>query len=178
MVGGAGLVDGEVSGAAADFGTALVGSCFALGLGDPDTTICSTTPVNDGQWHHLAATRSVSSGKICVYVDGVLEVSGFAATSSRASPTVLRIGAIATDQNFFRGDLDDIRLDNYASLSSRELASLYTSGSGRRLCYSRPAWDRPTILGSPSLLPRRCPGPRRLRHPMAGLRPGPCYCLP
>lgn len=55
---GEGLVDGEVAGVVDDFGTSLVGSKAAFGVGNPDTTITSTTAINDGRWHHLAAERS------------------------------------------------------------------------------------------------------------------------
>ncbi len=34
------------------------------------STLCSTVAVNDGQWHHVAATRNTSSGQLCLYIDG------------------------------------------------------------------------------------------------------------
>ena len=62
-VGGIGLVDGECPGVTDDFGTAVVGNSFAFGVGNPDTTILSKTPVNDGQWHHVAAVRTRRHGR-------------------------------------------------------------------------------------------------------------------
>jgi hypothetical protein len=32
-------------------------------LADPDTTIASTTSINDGTWHHVAATRVMTDAK-------------------------------------------------------------------------------------------------------------------
>jgi hypothetical protein len=38
-----------------------------------DAGLCGTRNVADGQWHHIAITRSVSSGQIRLYVDGTLD---------------------------------------------------------------------------------------------------------
>ena len=35
-------------------------------------TITTTTPVNDGEWHHLALIRDAGNGKARLYVDGAL----------------------------------------------------------------------------------------------------------
>jgi hypothetical protein len=109
---GKGLVDGEVGGGGADWGTAIVNGKFALGVGSTsgDTTIASSVNVNDGTWHHLAATRDNSSGAIAVYVDGVLRGSGTGPTGSRTWPPNLRIGSIQTGNNFLNGTIDDVRL--------------------------------------------------------------------
>jgi hypothetical protein len=45
------------------------GSGGAIGL-------CGSRNVADGQWHHVAVTRAVSSGQIRIYVDGTLDTSG------------------------------------------------------------------------------------------------------
>ena len=55
-------MDGDVPGNANDFGTALVGGKFGFGTGNPDTTILSTTSINDGAWHHCVATRQQATG--------------------------------------------------------------------------------------------------------------------
>src|SRR5260370_15794896 len=70
---GNGLIYGDCGGAPEDLGTALVNNHFALGIGNPDTTIQSTTDVTTGQWFHVAATRSASTGMIQVYVNGTME---------------------------------------------------------------------------------------------------------
>ncbi|HWY30820.1 MAG TPA: glycoside hydrolase family 76 protein, partial [Candidatus Acidoferrum sp.] len=79
---GAGLVDGDYPGPANDFGTALVGGKFGFGIGNPDTTILSTTSINDGAWHFCVATRQQATGAIKLYVDGSLQA---AATVNRNS---------------------------------------------------------------------------------------------
>jgi hypothetical protein len=110
--GGKGLVDGEVGGGGADWGTALVDGKFVLGVGSTggDTTIASSVNINDGAWHHVAATRNNTTGAMAVYVDGVLRGSGTGPTGSRTFPASLRVGSLQTGNNFLNGTLDDVRL--------------------------------------------------------------------
>jgi fibronectin type 3 domain-containing protein len=109
---GKGLVDGEVGGGGADWGTALVDGKFALGIGSAggDTTLASSVNINDGAWHHVAATRNTTTGGMEVYVDGVLRGSGTGPAGSRTFPPGLRIGSLQTGNNFLNGALDDVRL--------------------------------------------------------------------
>ena len=123
---GKGLVDGEVSGTAADWGTAVLNGRFALGIGSPDTTFSSTSTINDGHWHHVAATRSNATGRIQLYVDGVLQTAGTGPVGSRSSSPGLRIGGIQTGvaAGFLNGSVDDVRL--YANvLSALAILSLF-----------------------------------------------------
>jgi alpha-L-arabinofuranosidase len=122
---GKGLVDGEVGGGGADWGTAIVNGKFVLGVGSigGDTTIASSVTINDGTWHHLAATRSNSSGAMQVYVDGALRGSGTGPTGSRTFPPSLRLGSLQTANNFLNGTLDDVRLYDRV-LSTNEIAAL------------------------------------------------------
>jgi hypothetical protein len=116
---GAGLVDGEVGGAVNDFGVALLNGKAAFGTGNPDVTIQSTTTINDGQWHHIAATRLRSSGLMLLYIDGVQEASSAGTTTSVAALTApgnLRLGSLQTGTPtgtaFFTGQLDEVRIWN------------------------------------------------------------------
>jgi len=123
---GKALVDGDVSGGGADWGTSIVNGKFALGAGSPagDVTVASAVNVNDGKWHHLAATRNTASGAMQVYVDGVLQGSGSGPTGSRTSPPGLRIGALASgSSNFLSGTIDDVRLYSRI-LTSAEITAL------------------------------------------------------
>src|SRR5262249_33826022 len=120
---GKGLVDGEVSGAAADWGTALLAGKFAIGIGNPDATVSSSVSVNDGAWHHLAATRNNSSGAVNVFVDGILRRSGTGPTGARTAPPNLRIGSLQSGSGFLSGTIDDVRLYDHA-LSAGDIAAL------------------------------------------------------
>jgi fibronectin type 3 domain-containing protein len=124
---GKGLVDGEVGGGGADWGTAIVNGKFVLGVGSAsgDTTIASSININDGTWHHVAATRNNTNGAMQVYVDGVLRGSGTGPTGSRTWPPNLRIGSLQTGNNFLNGALDDVRL-YVRILTANEIAALIT----------------------------------------------------
>ena len=125
---GNGLVDGEVAGAAADFGTSLVGTKVAFGVGNPDTTIISMSDVNDGAWHHVAVTRNGTSGAMQLFFDGTLQAAATGPTGTRTAPPTLRIGGIQTGFNFFRGSLDEVRLYNYV-LATTDVAKLFRPGN-------------------------------------------------
>jgi hypothetical protein len=122
---GKGLVDGEVAGATNDFGVALIGSQAAFGVGNADTTISSTSAVNDGQWHHVAATRDNTTGEMQLYVDGLLQAAAFGPTGTRNAPPSLRVGSIQTGSSggFFAGAIDDVQLFTRV-FRSAEIASL------------------------------------------------------
>lgn len=121
---GAGLVDGDAPGVANDFGTAMCGGKFALGIGNPDTTFLSTSLINNGVWHHCVATRQQATGTVHLYVDGVLETTGTASRNTQNASSQLLFGAIASGGGYFNGSLDDIQIFTRA-LSSSEVASLY-----------------------------------------------------
>jgi hypothetical protein len=130
---GSGLVDGDVPDATNDFGVALVGSNVGFGIGNPDTTITSTTAVNDGDWHHVVATRSGAIGLIKLYVDGALQASGTAATATRSTPVTLTIGCSHSavessgSGNYFNGSIDEVRIYNEV-VSAATVTQLYSRG--------------------------------------------------
>jgi hypothetical protein len=114
---GAGLVDGEVGGMTNDYGVVLLNGKAAFGVGNPDVTIQSATTINDGQWHHIAATRQRTSGLMQLYVDGTLEATNGTTTTNKGlltAATNLRLGSIQTGTPapaaFFTGQLDEVRL--------------------------------------------------------------------
>jgi hypothetical protein len=122
---GKGLVDGEVQGAKDDLGLALVTSDAGFGLGNPDTTLLSTSAVNDGQWHHVAATRNAVTGQMQLFVDGVMQAATIGPTGPKAAPPSLRIGSIqaAYSGGFLAGTIDDVQLFGRV-LSPSEVAGL------------------------------------------------------
>ena len=124
---GAGLVDGDHSGFANDFGTALVGGQFGFGVGNPDTTIVSSNSINDGTWHHCVATRVQATGTISVYVDGRLSATGTGNANTLNASAALMFGQIASGGGYFNGSLDEIEIYNRA-LGANEVAALYYNG--------------------------------------------------
>jgi predicted alpha-1,6-mannanase (GH76 family) len=123
---GAGLVDGDYPNVANDFGTALVGNKFAFGIGNPDTTILSSKAINDGNWHQCVATRQQATGMIKIYVDGVLQATGYENRNTLNASSRLWFGAIASGGGYFNGSLDDIKIFN-RTLSDGEAIALYNS---------------------------------------------------
>ncbi|HSY17842.1 MAG TPA: glycoside hydrolase family 76 protein [Candidatus Acidoferrales bacterium] len=123
---GAGLVDGDAPGSNDDFGAALVGGKFGFGIGNPDTTILSTTSINNGAWHHCVATRQQATGGVNVYVDGTLQASGTANRNTLNASARLLFGAIASGNGYFNGSLDEVKIFS-RTLSSNEVVALYSS---------------------------------------------------
>lgn len=124
---GKGLVDGEVAGGQADFGTSLAGSKLTFGVGSPDLTVTSTADINDGQWHHLVATREMNSGLQSIYVDGNFQASNTGPTGTKTAPPALRIGSLQTANNFLNGIIDDVRLYDVV-LTGQQIADLANPG--------------------------------------------------
>ena len=125
---GAGLVDGTYLGGANDFGTALAGNKLAFGVGNPDTTILSTSPINDGNWHQCVATRVQSTGVISLYVDGTLQATGTGNTNTLNASSSVTFGRIASGGGYFNGSLDEIEIFNRA-LGNNEVSALYDNGA-------------------------------------------------
>jgi len=112
---GKGLVDGEVAGVVNDFGVTLIGGNAAFGVGNPDTTITTPVAVNDGSWHHIAATRDSVSGQMNLYVDGNLQANGTGPPGTRTALPGLRIGSVQTGTagGFLPGTIDDVQLFDF-----------------------------------------------------------------
>lgn len=120
---GNGLVDGYLPGPQNAFGVSLDGTKFALGIGNPDTTLTSATTINDGNWHHVAATWNMTSGAMAVYVNGSLDSSGTGPTGPRTADSTLCIGRTPQNPNFFNGEIADVRL--YSTVfTAQQIASL------------------------------------------------------
>ena len=93
--------------------------------GDIDS-IAVATAINNGQFHHVAATRDGST--IILYKDGVQIGSNTAVTASPPNQNDAAIGTHPNNNsNFFDGLIDDVRVYNRA-LSSDEIKRLYNIG--------------------------------------------------
>jgi len=130
---GRGLVDGEMPGGVDDFGTVVRGSKFGFGVGNPDTTMSSTSDINDDQWHYCVATRDAVTGEMKVYVDGELEMTATGPIGTKNAPTGLRIGSLQTAQNYLDGQIDEVKLYNYP-LNDLTVASNYNVVTGESVC--------------------------------------------
>ncbi|HZN64668.1 MAG TPA: PA14 domain-containing protein, partial [Tepidisphaeraceae bacterium] len=95
----------------------------------------STTPVNDGSWHHVAFTRDMVSGEVAVYVDGNLQDTALSETGFK-NARITSIGAttVVTNQNVvegynhWNGDLDEVMIFDRV-LTPHEVSRLYNTQS-------------------------------------------------
>lgn len=96
---GSGLVDGDVDGVTDDFGIALIEGHVAAGTGNPDTFVHSPDGLADGASHHVAFTRTRSTGRIALFVDGVLVDEATGGTQALTAPSALKLGRrVAIDE--------------------------------------------------------------------------------
>ena len=110
-----------------DWGVSLWTGVIAFGVGGSiggvfDHTVCGTSTLDDGVWHHVAATRRASDGRLQLYVDGVLEAQALGPTrdvsyrDGRSTPwpkdPFLVLGTEKHDVQHtpFAGWLDELRL--------------------------------------------------------------------
>ncbi|HHY54676.1 MAG TPA: LamG domain-containing protein, partial [Chloroflexi bacterium] len=143
------VIDRDIFGAGdyGDFGIAVSGSVIAFGLsvGASGTTLCSTQPVVDGEWHHVAAVRRLD-GFMQLFIDGqpagsVQGAAGDASyrngrsTSNPADPYLV-FGAEKHDAGIaypsFSGRIDEVRLSTtvrYAAAFTPPTAPFATDGA-------------------------------------------------
>jgi Laminin G domain. len=147
------VLDRDIYGPGPDYGLALgqrPGGGLRIGFGASDasgsgTTLCSTSNIGTGHWHHIAIQRRQSDGRIWLFVDGVLEATGLGPSGSLAYPDgratsypnsdpFLVLGAekhdAGTDYPSFVGSLGELRL----STSLR-----YPTGTSLGPAFIRPA---------------------------------------
>jgi hypothetical protein len=111
---GAGLVNGEVAGVAADFGVSLSTNGFLLaGTGNPDTTVVSSSfGYANGQPHLFTFKRTESTAALVLYADGVQAGTATGGTESLTAPTRLVLGAQQTLINYLTGDIAEVKIFN------------------------------------------------------------------
>jgi hypothetical protein len=97
-----GIIGFDVSGTTNDFGLGLNnGNTLNGGTGNPDVTATSTKNLLDGVWHHVAMTRTKSTGVSVLYVDGVQVGTVTGGTQSLNAATTIQIGG-------FQGFIADV----------------------------------------------------------------------
>ncbi len=119
------VVDAESPGTSADWGTLILDGKFGMFVGAPNTFLYSSVNVNDGNWHHVAATRRSDTGEVRLYVDGNFNTNAVLTTGPRTASIDFHIGAnhAPTSLKFFTGSMDDVKI--FAStLTSLEVANL------------------------------------------------------
>ena len=124
---GYGLVDADIGGPHADFGTAILNGHFAFGVGDPDTTLMSNSSVSDNKWHHLVASRA-NSGRMQVYVDGLQEAVCDGPSGDRNAPKEMVIGRLLSGGNFLVARLSHLRFYDRMITDAEVLELVHAEG--------------------------------------------------
>lgn len=114
--------------------------CYAGQPGNTSSAMTSSA-YNDGEWHHLVFTGS-GANLLRVYVDGELEEQVIQGYSSGATTQFSRFGCRADLTQYLTGNLDEVRVWNYA-LSAAEVSALY---------------NQPRIMVDPENLGSYCAG--------------------
>lgn len=82
--------------------------------------------VNDGKWHFVSVTFS-SSKALNIYIDGVVRASSTSVNNAASSATAYALGARVGPSVGFVGQLDDVRVYDYAR-SGSQVAWDYNQG--------------------------------------------------
>lgn len=112
---GAGIVNGEVSGNANDFGSCLFANgVVCAGTGNPDVATNSAPGFNDGNPHIMTFRRVKNTGEIDLYMDGNFAGTTTGNTNSLTAPSKLTLAAQQTGINFLNGDISEVKVFNSA----------------------------------------------------------------
>ncbi|WP_232012069.1 LamG domain-containing protein [Actinomyces slackii] len=101
-------------------------------------TITTEKAVNDGEWHHIVATLSPTSGAT-LYVDGKVAASDASFTSGQSYSGYWRVGGDslqgvngAPSNYYIQADIDEVAVYG-APLGPSQVATHYTLGSGKEV---------------------------------------------
>jgi len=92
----------------------LIGGMLRCEVGGAGMT--GTTMLADGQWHHVAVVYdNNASSDFTLYVDGAVELTyNLSVSTNTLSTTNFRIGRRVDNVNHFNGDMDEVRVWDYA----------------------------------------------------------------
>ncbi|AJM92200.1 LamG domain-containing protein [Nitrosopumilus piranensis] len=100
---------------------------FEIDDGSSNNHVISTTTITDDEWYHVTVTYDGSSNQsgMKIYINGSLDATGIGNTIvGFLNNNVVVIGDDDNGSNRFKGDLDDIRIYDYA-LTSDQVQDLY-----------------------------------------------------
>ncbi len=111
----------------------------AVTYGAGSFKVAAGSRVDDGAWHHLAATFDGTTPML--YLDGQPLTLGATSAAASTAGSRLRLGDLAFTGYYFRGVLDEVRLYDRA-LSSAEISAVYNDGG------SQPPDTVPPVISS------------------------------
>ena len=91
------------------------------------TEAINTTDIIDGKWHHIVGVRDTTSGVLQIYLDGSLESTEIdnIINSTDNNYSLVFGGPSASNNSYFEGKLDEIRVYNHA-LSEEQIIELFS----------------------------------------------------
>ncbi|MCS4541597.1 MAG: LamG domain-containing protein, partial [Euryarchaeota archaeon] len=107
------------------------------------TTDCaSTAPINDGNWHFIAAVRDVPKDKGFLYIDGDLNSSAIdnSVGNGENSGNITIGNSYPVGARAFKGVIDEMRIYNKA-LNASEIQSNYNNGV-TRFTIAKKKWNQ------------------------------------
>ncbi|MGB6298881.1 MAG: LamG-like jellyroll fold domain-containing protein, partial [Rivularia sp. (in: cyanobacteria)] len=91
--------------------------------------INSSTTINDGQFHHIAFVKNGET--LSLYIDGNLEDSTTdTTTASTQNTSPLHIGKRGNNRNYFKGEVDEVRIWETARTEEEIRQNLYSKLEG------------------------------------------------
>jgi hypothetical protein len=132
---GSGLIWSDVSGDANDFILAVLGTKLAAATGPSTNDLTSIGDVVTGQWVHVAMVRTRSTGKVELYINGMLDRTTLisSSTGSLTANSRILIGANTVDGYYYKGLIDDVWIYDRA-LTLAQVARL----AGKATAYNVP----------------------------------------
>lgn len=127
--------DGGVQQIITDWGTFVTGGRFtfnllwsnAIRIEVGGSGLSGTIAVNDGAWHHVACVYDPLDliNPYALYVDGVLDIEGDIPTDiNTVLGTDLRIGKRIDNARYFDGDIDEVRVWDFARTQDELIAEM------------------------------------------------------
>lgn len=123
-------------------------SFFAFGTGGGYIGRQYTSALSTGQWYHAVVTYdgSKASSGINLYLDGnPVDNADYASgtyTASRNSSTLLRVGAVESNNTYSNGKIDEVAIFN-SELSEPDVTAIYNGGKPATLTsFSPVGWWR------------------------------------
>ncbi|HRZ41905.1 MAG TPA: T9SS type A sorting domain-containing protein [Bacteroidales bacterium] len=76
--------------------------------------LVSSTSLTLGQWSHVACTWKASTSEAKIYINGALQTATSGGSSSIGTSNIMAIGSRTDGNQYFNGELDELRIWNVA----------------------------------------------------------------
>ncbi|MDX1447391.1 LamG domain-containing protein, partial [Lishizhenia sp.] len=87
--------------------------------------LSATTPVNDGQWHHVACTFDPNDNDtVRLFIDGVEDAKGRITIVNTGTTHAITIGKRIDDVSYFSGDIDEVKVWDFAKTEAEIAAGM------------------------------------------------------